>query len=345
MLGRTVLLSWRTERRPEAGREREASDASRSVARRDSRAARASGSRAAGGPSSTGSRPRGRCRGWPRCVSVAVCDKSAGEWRRVRRAPLDSGWMRRRVTFSRNVTLSLSRTCVSHCKYCAFQTHRPHLHAPDEVEALHRRRGAARRQGAAGADGRRPGAPCGRAGAAGGAGLRRLRRLRGVVLRARAGAGAAAAHQPRRAVARGPGAAARGDGVAGADAGVDARRTWSRIRARRRRIRRCGCETIRAAGELRIPFTSGILVGIGETEADRVAALEALAAVHAEHGHLQEVILQNFVPHRPLLRRRSRPRSRPRRPRRYWRTGLHEGPAVPLPAWAQGGAGRSHRRT
>src|SRR6185312_4923024 len=50
--------------------------------------------------------------------------------------------------------------------------------------------------------------------------------------------------------------------------------------------------------ELRIPFTSGILVGIGESEADRMASLEALAAVHAEHGHLQEVILQNFVPHR-----------------------------------------------
>ena len=56
-------------------------------------------------------------------------------------------------------------------------------------------------------------------------------------------------------------------------------------------------ETIRAAGELKIPFTSGILVGIGESEDERVAALEALAAVHAEHGHLQEVILQNFVPH------------------------------------------------
>ena len=56
-------------------------------------------------------------------------------------------------------------------------------------------------------------------------------------------------------------------------------------------------ETIRAAGELQIPFTSGILVGIGETPDERVHALEALAAVHAEHGHLQEVILQNFVPH------------------------------------------------
>ncbi len=55
--------------------------------------------------------------------------------------------------------------------------------------------------------------------------------------------------------------------------------------------------TIEAAGELRIPFTSGILVGIGETEEERVASLEALAAAHERHGHIQEVILQNFVPH------------------------------------------------
>ena len=55
--------------------------------------------------------------------------------------------------------------------------------------------------------------------------------------------------------------------------------------------------TIEAAGELRIPFTSGILVGIGETEEERMASLEALAEVHARHGHIQEVILQNFVPH------------------------------------------------
>ncbi|HEX2125711.1 MAG TPA: 5-amino-6-(D-ribitylamino)uracil--L-tyrosine 4-hydroxyphenyl transferase CofH, partial [Thermoleophilaceae bacterium] len=56
-------------------------------------------------------------------------------------------------------------------------------------------------------------------------------------------------------------------------------------------------DVIRTAGELRIPFTSGILVGIGEAPEERLAALEALAAVHAEYGHLQEVILQNFVPH------------------------------------------------
>src|SRR5688500_4046481 len=51
--------------------------------------------------------------------------------------------MPRRVTFSRNVTLSLSRTCVSHCKYCAFATHQTHLHEPEEVERL--LDGAARR--------------------------------------------------------------------------------------------------------------------------------------------------------------------------------------------------------
>ena len=44
--------------------------------------------------------------------------------------------MRRRVTFSRNYTLSLSRTCRCYCKYCAFATHKAHLYAPDEVERL-----------------------------------------------------------------------------------------------------------------------------------------------------------------------------------------------------------------
>jgi FO synthase len=53
-------------------------------------------------------------------------------------------------------------------------------------------------------------------------------------------------------------------------------------------------ETIDLAGELRVPFTSGILIGIGETRAERVAALEELRALHDRHGHLQEVIVQNF---------------------------------------------------
>src|SRR5690606_12916255 len=44
--------------------------------------------------------------------------------------------MSRRVTFSRNLTLSLSRSCQCYCKYCAFSTHQAHLQTPDEVERL-----------------------------------------------------------------------------------------------------------------------------------------------------------------------------------------------------------------
>jgi FO synthase len=54
--------------------------------------------------------------------------------------------------------------------------------------------------------------------------------------------------------------------------------------------------TLDAAGRLAIPFTTGILVGIGETEEDRVVALEAIAESHRRHGHVQEVIVQNFLP-------------------------------------------------
>ncbi|MCC6609507.1 MAG: 5-amino-6-(D-ribitylamino)uracil--L-tyrosine 4-hydroxyphenyl transferase CofH [Burkholderiales bacterium] len=53
-------------------------------------------------------------------------------------------------------------------------------------------------------------------------------------------------------------------------------------------------EAIEAAGRAGVPFTSGILIGIGETRLERVAALLALKAAHARHGHLQEVIVQSF---------------------------------------------------
>jgi FO synthase len=53
-------------------------------------------------------------------------------------------------------------------------------------------------------------------------------------------------------------------------------------------------ETIRLAGELAIPFTSGILIGIGETREERLDALLTLRALGEEHGHIQEVIVQNF---------------------------------------------------
>jgi len=53
-------------------------------------------------------------------------------------------------------------------------------------------------------------------------------------------------------------------------------------------------ETLRLAGEAAVPMTSGILIGIGETRQERIESLLALRALHEAHGHLQEIIVQNF---------------------------------------------------
>lgn len=53
-------------------------------------------------------------------------------------------------------------------------------------------------------------------------------------------------------------------------------------------------ETLEAAGRLGVPFTTGILIGIGETWEERVASIRAIRAVHEKHDHIQEVIVQNF---------------------------------------------------
>jgi len=52
--------------------------------------------------------------------------------------------------------------------------------------------------------------------------------------------------------------------------------------------------TLRFAGELNVPFTTGILIGIGETREERVDSLLAIRTIHEEFGHIQEVIVQNF---------------------------------------------------
>lgn len=245
--------------------------------------------------------------------------------------------MRRRVTFSRNVTLSLSRTCVSHCKYCAFATHRPHLHTPDEVEALvdgAARRGVKELLVLTGDD---PGHH---------EGVReRLAELgfadfvayvvwcceraleRGLLPHTNLGALAREDLLRLREVTASQGLmleSVRDDLVA--HQGSPTKEPALRMQA------------IRDAGELKIPFTSGILVGIGETEEDRIASLEALAALHAEHGHLQEVILQNFVPHRRYYGEEPAEIAT-EAAESYWRTGLHGGPDVAAPGWSRGGAG------
>ncbi|MFM8354531.1 MAG: 7,8-didemethyl-8-hydroxy-5-deazariboflavin synthase CofG, partial [Gammaproteobacteria bacterium] len=53
-------------------------------------------------------------------------------------------------------------------------------------------------------------------------------------------------------------------------------------------------QTLRDAGAARVPFTTGILIGIGETRLERVESLLAIRAVHEQYGHIQEIIVQNF---------------------------------------------------
>jgi FO synthase len=267
--------------------------------------------------------------------------------------------MRRRVTFSRNLTLSLSRTCRCYCKYCAFATHKAHLYAPDQVlEILD---GAAKRQ------------------------VKELLVLTGehpevnpeVRERLRE-----YGHEDftayvvwacERALERGL--------LPHTNLGVLPREDLARLREvtasqglmlesvserlmetvhagspTKHPTRRL--ETIEAAGELKIPFTSGILVGIGETEQERIESLEALAATHTRHGHIQEVILQNFVPHQSYYGEEPAEIA-DAAAREYWRTGVegdssnpdsaHPGandpsstnsasvrrrPELPLPDWA-----------
>ena len=250
----------------------------------------------------------------------------------------------RRVTFSRNYTLSLSRTCRCYCKYCAFATHKAHLYSPEEVEE--RLDEAVRRN------------------------AKELLVLTGEmpeVNREVAERLASYGHEDftsyvvwacERALERGL--------LPHTNIGVLSREDLARLRevtasqglmlestnpdlvvhqgspTKHPEVR---LETIRTAGELKIPFTSGILVGIGESEADRVEALEALAKLHAEYGHIQEVILQNFVPHpryygaevaeiadEAARDRWSRPAADPDGPGREAEEPAGSG--VPMPKWA-----------
>ena len=65
-------------------------------------------------------------------------------------------------------------------------------------------------------------------------------------------------------------------------------------------------QMLREAGELAIPFTTGLLIGIGETLAERVDTLFAIRDLHRAHGHIQEVIVQNFRT-KPTIRRSDAP--------------------------------------
>jgi FO synthase len=247
--------------------------------------------------------------------------------------------MRRRVTFSRNLTLSLSRTCRCYCKYCAFATHQAHLYSPDEVlEILD---GAAKRQ------------------------VKELLVLTGEKPEVNPGVAARLTeygHEDftayvvwacERALERGLlphtnlGVLSHVDLARLREVTASQGLMLESISERLMQTVHAGSptkhparrlETIRAAGELKIPFTSGILVGIGETEQERIESLQALADVHAEYGHIQEVILQNFVPHQRYYDEEPAEIA-DAAARAYWQTGVADDPErprpdLPLPQWA-----------
>jgi len=233
--------------------------------------------------------------------------------------------MRRRVTFSRNLTLSLSRTCRCYCKYCSFATHQPHLHPPEEVLRLlddavakHRVKELLVLTGEkpevnAGVLSRLQSFGfedfvgyvvwvCERAIELGVLSAEDLARLREVTasqgLMLESVNAELVAHQ-----------------------GSPTKHPDVRLRC------------IEAAGSLKIPFTSGVLVGIGESVEERVAALEVLADAHGRFGHVQEVILQNFVPHQSYYGQEPA-QIAAAAAAEYWRTGVGAVPERDAPSWA-----------
>ncbi len=242
---------------------------------------------------------------------------------------------RRRVTFSRNLTLSLSRTCRCYCKYCAFATHQAHLHEPDEVLAiLDRAAGRHRAKELLVLTGERPEVNAGVAGKLAELGFADFTAYvvwvceqaleRGLLPHSNLGVLSRDDLSRLRAVTASQGLMLESV----AERLMDTVHAGSPTKHPARRM-----ETIDVAGELKIPFTSGILVGIGETEDERMASLAALAELHERHGHLQEVILQNFVPHQSYYGREPADIAEGAAAE-YWRTGVSHGPVLDAPTWA-----------
>jgi 7,8-didemethyl-8-hydroxy-5-deazariboflavin synthase CofG subunit len=200
---------------------------------------------------------------------------------------------RRVLTWSSSVTFTLTHDCPWHCGYCGFRTDREGLISEEEIDRLIR---SAHEQGAREAlliSGERPGSlphireelarkgfgdfwdfanhvarrvleaellPHGNYGALSEGVLRRLRPFHvsmGVML----------------------------ENIEDLPAVAPEKRAAGR-RA-----------TLEAAGRCRIPFTSGILIGLGETVESRFRSLDVLSGLHRKYGHLQEILIQNYVPH------------------------------------------------
>ncbi len=239
-----------------------------------------------------------------------------------------------RVTFSRNFTLSLSRTCQCYCKYCAFATHQAHVHAPVDVERILDEAVKRNTKELLVLTGERP-------------------EVNPVV----AGRLRAWGHEDftsyvvwacERALERGMlphtnlGVLSKGDLARLREVTASQGLMLESVDESLMETVHAGSptkhpeerlKTLRAAGELKIPFTTGILVGIGESFESRVESLEAIAQVHEEYGHIQEVILQNFVPH-PRYYGAEVAEIADEASRARWGGDEPAAADVPLPTWA-----------
>ncbi|MFY9488769.1 MAG: 5-amino-6-(D-ribitylamino)uracil--L-tyrosine 4-hydroxyphenyl transferase CofH [Solirubrobacterales bacterium] len=244
----------------------------------------------------------------------------------------------RRVTFSRNFTISLSRTCRCYCKYCAFATHQAHLRGPDEVTGLLNIAERKRAKELLILTGEAPDEhPRVR---------QRLNELghkdfldyvvwvceraleRGILPHTNLGVMDRDAMSRLREVTASQGLMLEST----SERLMETVHAGSPTKHPRERL-----ATIRLAGELKVPYTTGILVGIGETPQDRIDSLQAIADLHVEFGHIQEVILQNFVPH-PRYHGQDVGEIADAAADELWRTGLAAGgehaDQSGLPDWA-----------
>jgi FO synthase len=240
-----------------------------------------------------------------------------------------------RVTFSRNFTLSLSRTCQCYCKYCAFATHQAHVHAPVDVERILDEAVKRNTKELLVLTGERP-------------------EVNPVVAERLKAWGhddftSYVVWACERALERGMlphtnlGVLSKGDLARLREVTASQGLMLESVDESLMETVHAGSPTkhpdarlatLRAAGELKIPFTTGILVGIGESFESRVESLEAIAKVHEEYGHIQEVILQNFVPH-PRYYGAEVAEIADEASKARWSGDEPAAADVPLPTWAE----------
>jgi len=210
------------------------------------------------------------------------------------------------VTFSKNVFIPLSMSCRNRCKYCGFRVEKPHIMSPSEVESLLRRAGKAKE--ALFTTGERPDDAWEEL-----RGWLRMHGYEGFIdyvasmnllaikhgLLPHTNAGCLSYEELKKLKPFNASMGLMLEQAVELECHVDSpgKKPSERLR------------TIKEAGKLKIPFTTGILVGIGETKYDRLYSLEMLADIHENYGHLQEVIVQGFKPKPGTPMERARPPS------------------------------------